>query len=630
MHLPKGGYMGKVARVNLTSGVIVEEKMDIDTLRSFIGGTGIGAKILYDEVPSGVSPFDPQNRLIFATGPLNGTSAPGSGTYGVITKSPLTGLACTAQANGFLGARLKSAGYDTLILEEASKKAIYLYINNGKIEIKDGAGLAGKGTWDTESLLKKRYGNKVSVACIGPAGESLVRFAAIFSDQGHIAASGGVGAVMGSKKLKAIVVQGDMPVPIPDEAHDKLRELVREWIKRARKSPLGTKISAFGTAGLFSSYYSRGWLPVKNLTSNIFPEYSEFDGKYLREQVYKKVKSSSCYRCPLGHCRISQVMVGPYRGLVTEEAEYECLAGWGPNVGITDPGVAIKLSHTADDLGLDTKEGTFLFSLLMECYEKGVVSSKDMDNIKLSWGNEQGISSLLGKIAKREGVGDMLAEGVVRVAQQIGKEALSFAVYVKRRQAPHVHDLRTRWGTLFTQALSNTSSQEGYDLTANVDLDLGIKKPLSYPDEEVPKAQAKTGPRRQFEESLVVCYFLAKGQGSLKNITDTVNTVTGFDLSVDDSLQVGRRIINLLRVFNLRHGLTLEDDSFSPRLGMIPTDGPQAGKSMKDVFESLRKIYYKEMGWDEDTGVPLPQTLKELGLGHTINEVQRHKVRKKS
>jgi len=628
MCLPKGGYMGKVVRINLASKTITEEKVYNKVLRDFIGGTGIGAKILYDQVSSKVRPFDPENCLIFATGPLNGTLAPGSGTYGVITKSPLTGLACAAQANGFLGARLKFAGYDALIIEGASEKFVYLYINDGKVEIKDAQELVGQDTQETESFLRKRYGDRASIACIGPAGENLVRFAGIFSDQGHIAASGGVGAVMGSKRLKAIVVQGNMSVPLPDTAQEKLRELARKWVRCAKESPMGMTVSSLGTGGFFSAYYRRGWVPVKNLTTNIFPNHSRFDGKYLREQVYKKVKPLPCYRCPFGHCRLSEVIVGPYKGLVTEEAEYECLAGWGPNVGVTEPGTAIKLSHVADCLGLDSKESTFLISLLMECYEKSIINKEDLDGTELIWGNAEGIISLLKKIAKREGVGDMLAEGVMRVSQQIGKEAPNFAIYVKRGQAPHIHDLRTRWGTIFTQAISNTGSQEGIDLTLNVDPDLGIEEPIPYPDERVPKAQAKTGPRRQFEESLIVCYFLARGRGSLKNIIDTLNVVTDFDLSINEALNVGHRIINLLRVFNIRHGWTLEDDSFSPRIGTMPIDGPQAGKTIATTFELLRRTYYKEMGWDENTGVPLPQTLERLGLGYTINELEKYKTGK--
>ncbi len=260
----------------------------------------------------------------------------------------------------------------------------------------------------------------------------------------------------------------------------------------------------------------------------------------------------------------------------------------------------------------------------MECYAKGTISNKDLDGIELSWGNADGIIQILEKIATREGVGNMLAEGVMRVSEQIGKEAPDLAVYVKKGQAPHVHDLRTRWGTLFTQAISNTGSQEGIDLTLNVDPDLGIDEPIPDPDERLPKAQAKTGPRRQFEETLIVCYFLARGQGSLNNIIDTLNVVTGFDLNVGEALRIGHRIINLLRVFNIKHGWALEDDFFSPRLGEMAVDGPQAGKSMAGPFESLRRIYYKEMGWGENTGIPLPQTLKKLGLEYTVNDMERH------
>lgn len=602
-----GGYVGRVLNVDLGSGSIETSLVDAGMARRFIGGTGYGAAVLWNEVSQGIGPLDPGNLLLISTGPVTGTSAPGSGNFAVITRSPLTGFACAAQANGHFGPTLKRAGFDFVTIRGKSERWTYLFIEDGNASIHDADWLHGKTTFETEDALSRMH-EGARVLCIGPAGENMVRYASIVCDRGHVMASGGPGAVMGSKRLKAIVVKGTGSVPVFDRS--RLSDISKEWIEDARNSGFGKVVDALGTTGLFASYHKQGWVPVRNLTTNKFDEFEMFDGTYIRQRF--PGKRARCWACPFDHCRMITIN-GPDGPLEVEEPEYEDFAAWGPNIGNADPEAAVYLTYLTDALGLDTKEATFTVSLLMECFEKALIKEQDLDGIRLDWGNTAGVANLLRRIAYGQGIGSQLTGGVYQVARWIGGEAPNYAVHVKRGNAPHVHDCRTRWGTIFTQAISNMASQEGIDLTGRGARDLGIPGPVGFSEKGIPEAQAKSGPKRQFEDSLAVCYFLCRGDKGLEVMAEALNAATGFDLTPDDALTVGRRIINLLRLFNIRHGHSKDDDSVSPRLLEPPNDGPGAGKSLAGYFENMRATYYEAMGWDED-GRPKPETLKALGL----------------
>jgi aldehyde:ferredoxin oxidoreductase len=618
---PVGGYQGKLLRVNLSKQVVSEESISPKVLHEFIGGTGLGLRLLYDEVSPGIDPYSAENRIIFATGPLTGTLVPGSGTYTVMTKNTLTGLATSAQANGFLGARLKYAGYDAIIIQGKSDKLVYLHIENNNAEILDASNLSTKNTFETDRILRKKYSEdgferKVSVAAIGPAGENLVRFASISSDRGHTVATGGVGAVMGSKNLKAIVVHGSKEIPIDPANIDSFVQNVYQWKAEAKKTGLGKLVNEKGTLGLFTSYYTQGWLPVKNLTTNLFQGADAFDVENIRENMYRMIPCS-CHGCTFAHCHTVQVKKGAYKGFIGEEPEYEIMAGFGPNWGIRDPGAVTMLNKLNDGLGMDAKEASFLISMMMEGYEKGLIEKEDIDGIDLKWGDVEAATKLLDKISRRDGIGDLLADGVMRTAEKLGGEFMNMAVFVKKGNAPHIHDPRTRWGTLFTQAISNTGTQEGVDLTARSNPELGLNRPTSEPDEYLAKVQARTGPKRQFEECLVFCYFQAC---TFDTMVKTLNSLTGGRYDTDACLKVGKRVINLFRMFNKREGMTKDADSFSPRLGLAPVDGPRKGQSLVPTYEKVRDAYYREMGWDEN-GMPTKETLESLELAFTIPDL---------
>jgi aldehyde:ferredoxin oxidoreductase len=479
--------------------------------------------------------------------------------------------------------------------------------------------LVGLDAWDTDDRVKEEVGeSRASVACIGPSGENLVKIAAICSDKGHFASTNGPGSVMGSKKLKAIAVFGPKGVDVQDP--DRVEALSRgPWLDSASQTPLGMAVKNLGTLGYYSAAAETGWLPVKNLTTNLFPEHAKFNGDYIR--THFELKPRPCWACPWAHCHLIKVTEGPYAGFEGEEPEYEDMASWSSLVGVTDPGTAIKLTDVNDRLGMDTKEAGFVVALAIECYEKEIIGPKETDGLELRWGNAEAVIKLLDNIAHRRGFGDILAEGTKRAADRIGGDAPKFAVYTKQGIAPHTHDPRGMWGIMIGQSLSDMGSIEGSVPDLMPDPDIGYPTPITpFSAEELPKGLAKGAPRRQFEDTLGVCMFTVGARLSI--ITDTVSAATGWDFTFQEALEVGERIVNLQRSFNIRHGLTPEkDDTISSRLAEPPVDGPTQGKTIAPVYPQIRRDYYRAMGWDEKTSKPLPDTLKRLGLENVAKDL---------
>lgn len=297
--------------------------------------------------------------------------------------------------------------------------------------------------------------------------------------------------------------------------------------------------------------------------------------------------------------------------------EYEILAGFGPNWGIYDPGTTTMLNTLNDDLGMDAKELSFLLSMMMEGYEKGMIGKEDLDGLDLKWGNVEKIAEMMKRISRREGIGDLLAEGVKRSSDKLGGEFPKIAVYVKKGNAPHIHDPRSRWGTLFNQVVSNSGSQEAQDLTARGSADLEIEKPTAEPNEYLGEVNAKSAWWRQFQECLSYCYYQT---ASGKTMIKTLNNLTGSDYDMEHALKIGKRVVNLMHMFNIREGMTKEHDSFSPRLGMPPVDGPAEGKSIAPTFEKVLQSYYRTSGWNQE-GMPTRELLEELDLGFTVPDL---------
>ncbi len=612
MTMAMAGYAGKILRVDLSVGHAYSEPLDEATLRKWVGGVGLGAKYLYDEVPPGVEWAQPENRLILTTGPLAGSGVFGAGTFNVVAKGPMTNLAGSSQANGFLGAYLKFAGFDGIIIQGAAPYLVYLWIKGGQAEIRDARHLAGKDVWETEDLLRAELGareHEVSVFAIGPAGENKVRFSAIVGDRGHVAAHNGCGAVMGAKNLKAVVVHGGERKP-NFQIHDPaaLKE------KNAAAFEFAKGFGPFykwGTGGAVTGMYKMGALPTKNLTTNQYPEWERMTGEYLR--THFQVRPKPCWKCAFVHVKEVTVTEGPYAGFVGEEPEFEQIAAWGPMIGNTDLGATIMLTREVDRLGMDCNEAAWAIGWAMECFAKGVFTLQETDGLDLTWGNVEAVKEFLGRVARREGyLGNLLAEGVMRASRAVGGEAAEWAVYTLKGVAPRSHDHRGRWIELFDTCMTNTSTIESS--WAGIHTQLVDLPPHNNPfsHEEVFTLNAKFSGIRQFDDCLGICRLATPHP---KTVLHCFNAVTGWNWSLDDAFTVGRRIINLLRVYDFRHGMRAEDERPSKRYGSIPADGPAQGRDILAKWPEMVQGYYRLMGWDEETGKPRPETLEELGLG---------------
>jgi len=608
-----GGYVGRVLRVDLTREKIATESLDESKLRKFIGGAGLGAKYLYDEVPPGVEWSDPENRLLFFSGPFGGTRYAGSGMIAVVSKGPMTNMAGSSQANGFFGTYLKFSGFDGVIIQGQAKEWRYLRIHDGTAELHDAGDLLGLDTLETEDAVRAKLDKQCSVYGIGPSGENLVRYAAIFGDHGHVAAHNGLGAVMGSKKLKAIAAErGHHPIEVANP--ERYAEAVKEFAQAFHK--MKHPLFQYGTADLVGMAKKLGWLPVKNYTTSDFPEFEKFTGESLRANF--KTKSTPCWACRKGHTCEIQIEEGPYAGFVGEEPDYEGVAAMGSLIGQTDPATTIFLCNQVDRLGMDINESGYVIAWLMECFEKGYLKSDDLDGIEMSWGNADAVQKMLKKIAHRDGCGNLLADGVKRASEKIGGNAADCAVYTMKGASPRTHDHRANWPELIDTCLSNTGTIEVTGGAPKPD-ELGLT-PVKDPSNpiEVSTMNAKLNGKGQFLDSLPLCRFC---MADFKSPIEALNIITGWDFDIPEAMEAGRRIVHQFRAFNFRHGLTKDLEAPSTRYGSVPADGPAQGKAIMPQWDSLRRNYYKQMGWDSETGKPLPETLKSLKLDDLIKDL---------
>jgi len=611
-----GGYLGKVLRVDLSKEQMSVEELKGSFIEKWVGGVGFGARYLYEEVPAGVEWSDAENRMIWTTGPLAGSGVYGAATFNITAKGPMTNLAGCSQANGYFGAYLKFSGFDGIIFQGKAPELVYLCIKDGKAELRDARNLAGKDLFEMEDAIRAELGAKgkqISVYGIGPAGENLVRNASVGGDNGHFAAHNGLGAVLGSKNVKAVVTyRGKINFAIKDT--ERLKENNLAMFEHAKTFG---PFYQWGTGGGFSAIHDMGALPVRNYATNLFPEHEKMNGQYMR--THYKIKSQPCYQCHVAHVKEVEVTEGPYKGLVGEEPEYEQLAAWGPQIGNTELGAVVMLGKEVDRLGIDCNEASWTIGWVMECYEKGVFSKKDLDGLDMSWGNVEAVKEMLNKIANREGIGDLLAEGVMRASQKVGGEAADWAVYTYKGASPRTHDHRgARSAELFDTCVTNTSTLESTWAGVHPQLvDLpAVSDPLSH--EEMPEMNAKFNGVRMFDDCLGTCR-IASTDPKLQ--LECVNAVTGWELKLEDVFRIGRRVVNQLRVFNFRHGMKREDERPSKRYGSVPVDGPAKGYNPMEKWEGMLESYYKLMGWDAETGKPLPDTLKQLDLEELIKDL---------
>jgi len=615
----KGGYCGKILFVELSEGKIEELKPSEQTYRKFIGGTGLGVRFLYEKMKPGSDPLGNENMLGFVTGPLTGTSAPGSGRFTVVCKSPLTNAWADSNSGGYWGPELKYAGYDAVFIKGSAKGPVYLHIFEGKAELRDASHLWGKNTRETEEILKKEIGDeKVKVACIGPSGELKSLISGIVNENGRTAARSGVGAVMGSKRLKAVVVRGKERVPVAQPK--RLQEVQKAYFELFKKSGFQQNLAAHGTGGGLSFLVGIGDSAVRNWTchgTEAMPTCARLDSVNM-EQF--KLRRYGCHSCVVRCGAIVKVEKGVF---ATEgeihRPEYETLASFGTNCSNDNVEAVIRANEICNLYGMDTIAVGNLIAFAMECYEKGLIGKEDTAGLDLSWGNAEAIVSLTEKIARRDGFGALLADGPRAAADRIGRGAEKWAMHVCGQALPY-HDPRTSpaQGTgYFADAAPGRHMESSGSQTLEQGGALGDDPVLSIPALDRYGDYSSKGPTLalgaqffQFYSSAGLCALLLLG-GTVP-AAEYVAAITGWEMDWSEALRAGKRILTLRQAFNAREGIVPDDFCLPERLAPPLNVGISAGQEID--FETMKASYFTAMGWDLRNGRPHPATWRELGL----------------
>jgi len=600
------GYHGKALVVDLSSGAHRWDNIPEQVLRSFIGGIGLGTYLLYKYCPAGADPLGPDNPLIFAASPLVGSRLTTSSKFAVMTKSPLTGFIGDSLSSSFLATELKKSCGDALIIVGQAETPTLLFIEDGVPQFLDAAGLMGLGTFDTEQAVKERLGRQTRVASIGPAGENLVRYASIANDGGRQAGRCGPGAVMGSKNLKALALQGSQTVDVamPGATHQYSLDLSKRSLGAATE-----KYRELGTMANVSVFNRLGTLPTRNFRESTFEGAEKVSGEHLHQEHL--AKNASCANCTIG---CEKILVTSDKGKKSKgRMEYESLFALGPLCGVDDPNTVIRAAAICDDLGMDTISAGVTIAWAMECFDKGLLSTNDTGGIDLSFGNGQAILDILELIGHRKDLGGLLAEGTKMAAERLGGGSSDWAMQVKGLEMPgyEPRSLKTMaLGLAVTPrgACHNRSSAYEADFSERVDR-------LSV-DESRGIIAAESEDFEAVLDSLIWCKFLRKAFNDFYEESAQVYTmITGWDMSLDELKQAGERIHNLKKLFNIREGWSRRDDALPPRTLQEPLPtGVVAGVGLtQEELDYMIAGYYQARGWNDDGSVP-DTKLAELGL----------------
>lgn len=598
------GWTGKILRVNLTDGTIKTEALNMDDAKLYLGARGLGTKIFMNEVDPDVEPLSPENELIFMTGPLTGTLAPSAGRYEVVAKAPLTGTIGACNSGGHFGPEIKYAGYDGIIFEGKSEKPVYLYINNDEAELKSAEHLWGETVPKTTEDILKEVPEGSRVACVGPAGEKLVLFAAIMNDINRAAGRSGLGAVMGYKNLKAISVKGTKPVKVADP--EGFYNACIDARNKLKANPVtGQGLGAYGTEILVNILNQTGGLPTRNWRDGgVFENADDTSGESLTKKYL--VRKKGCFGCNIGCGRITKIPEGKFKGF-GEGPEYE--AGWsyGADCGVKDLDAICKANFICNELGLDPITMGSTIACAMELYARGVLKKEDA-GMALQFGDADAVVELTRMTGYKEGFGEKLAEGSYRMASAYGHPELSMSV--KKQEMP-AYDGRAVQGMGLEYATSNRGGchVRGYMTSAEV---LGIPQKL---DPLVTKDKPSWLKIFQDLTALVdssgICLFTTFGIG-LPEVAALLRTGVGIDYADEDAFRVGERVWNLEKEFNLKAGFTKADDTLPPRLLTEPL--PEgAGKGRVSELSTMLGEYYRQRGWNEE-GVPTEEKLEELSI----------------
>jgi len=617
------GYTGKILRVNLTDRTTSIEEQDDKFYRTYVGGMALIGYYLVKELAPGVDPLGPDNKLIFSSGAITGIPTGGSGRNGVGAKSPLTNGWGDAQAGGYWGAELKRAGWDAIIIEGKADKPVYIWINDDEVEIRDAAHLWGKLTADVQAQILDELGDKrIRVTQIGIAGEKLVRTAAIANDINRYYGRCGLGAVMGSKMLKAIAVRGKKGLPLADA--DKVRG-ISKWMTELLPRMQG--FTAYGTSGGVAGLNEMSILPTHNFREGQFDGYNDISGQTMAETIL--TDTDTCFACGV-KCKRVVKAEAPYDvDPVYGGPEYETIGALGSLCGVNDLKAVAQANQTCNAYGLDTIGAGTTVAFAMDCYENGIITDKDTGGIELRFGNAEAMMKMVEMIAKREGIGDTLAEGTKRAAEKFGGNAAEYAMQIKGQELP-MHDPRGKIGMGIGYATSPTGADHMHNMQDNEYVRVSpVMRALGLHDSVPP---TELGPAKvrmfryitnlqHFKNCALVCMFMPYNPLQL---ADLIGGATGWDFSVWEMLKVGERALALARLFNAREGFTAADDDLPERLYKGVSTGPLKGKGIdRAAMEEAIRLYYEMAGWDPERAAPTAAKLHELNLSWAVPELDR-------
>lgn len=612
------GYTGKIIRVDLSAKTISVEEPEEDFYRSYVGGRGLISYFLHREVKAGADPLGPDNKLIFATGVLTGVPIAGSGRHSVGAKSPLTNGYGDAEAGGYWGAELKHAGYDAIIVEGKSDTPVYLWIEDGKAEIKNASHLWGKTIGECQSIIRQELGDKsIRVAQIGIAGENQVRYACVINDLSHAAGRAGIGAVMGSKNLKAVAVRGHQKVAL---ANPGAVTSIIKWFNEDLKTNRGAlNMSENGTPAILTSFNMIGALPTRNFREGVFEGADKISGQAMKESIL--VSKHGCYACPI-RCKQTVAVGEPYNvDSAYGGPEYETLGSFGSNCGIDNLKAIAKANELCNAYGLDTISAGDTIAFAMECFEQGILTEKDTGGLKLNFGDAEVMLQLVEMIARREGLGKILAEDMITAAREIGNGAEEYAMHVKGQGIP-MHEPRLKPGAGVGYAISPTGADHNHSMhdtgyarrIGGVIRALGVSETVPAQDLNPAKIRilVYNSLWQHTKNCFVWCDFVPLG---MDKMIELINGITGWNTNTWELMKVGERCITLAQAFNVREGKTKAADSLPRRFFTPYTSGPMKGVSVNEEdFRQAVDTYYAMVGWDRESGVPALAKLQELGI----------------
>jgi aldehyde:ferredoxin oxidoreductase len=611
----KNGYWGKVLRINLTMDKITIEDVPEKIWKQVVGGAGYGAKVILGETNAGIDPLSPENKIIFAVGCYQAIKSPGSAKWSVVTKSPLTKTYLDSAGGGYWGVLFKKSGYDAMIIEGRSKNPVYIRIIDNMVKLKDASHIWGMDNYEVNNYLQGEFGkhNKVSTLTIGPSGEMLNPIACITADGHSFAGRGGSGAVMGSKNLKAIVVSGnkDVAISIETESHKNSLKVMRKLAKD------GKNFRNSGTAWSVPKYEALGEVPIKYWTGETWTA----EAKMISGPIYNEMldaKPHFCANCPVGCHRYIKLKEPEKWKLEGPGPEYETLGMMGANLLNKDLTSICKANDICNRYGIDTISTGAFIGFLMECYEKNIITKEDTNGLEIKWGSGEVLVKLTEQIANLEGLGKLFENGIIGASQKIGeKETKDLIVHVKNLDLP-AHDPRAVFGIAVNYATGTRGAcHERGDAQA---ISLGNFFPEimertfnRFSMEEAPQAAVIAQDTSAFFNSVSLCKFMVKAVGmTLTEVQDIFNAITGWNWSIEEILNAGKRIITLQRLINIRDGIRRKDDCMPAKIFQPANEGPRKGK-IPTPFEPALEEYYRLRGWDKE-GIPTKDILIELGL----------------